>query len=92
MSQNAGGGEGGGLRCGVSGNEYSYAHHVTWSPNILWRSNFIFNLWADLKVRAREVRLDGREDGRRGAAHHGVPNVPFDALADAPEQRGEKVT
>ncbi len=36
-------GEGG--SCGVSANEYSCAHHVTWSPNILWRSNSIFNLW-----------------------------------------------
>jgi hypothetical protein len=24
--------------CGVSANEYSCAHHVTWSPNKLWRS------------------------------------------------------
>ncbi len=30
--------------CGVSANEYSCAHHVTWSPNKLWRSTFIFNL------------------------------------------------
>jgi hypothetical protein len=29
---------------GVSANEYSCAHHVTWSPNKLWRSNSIFNL------------------------------------------------
>jgi hypothetical protein len=35
-------GEGGEL--GVSANEYNCAHHVTWSPNKLWRSNFIFNL------------------------------------------------
>ncbi len=35
MSPNAGG-------CGVSANENSCAHHVTWSPNKLWRS--IFNL------------------------------------------------
>jgi hypothetical protein len=33
-------GEGGG--CGVSANEYSCAHHVTWSPNKLWRSTCIF--------------------------------------------------
>jgi hypothetical protein len=33
-----------GRGCGVSANEYSYAHHVTWSPNKLWRSNSIFNL------------------------------------------------
>jgi hypothetical protein len=31
--------------CGVSANEYSCAHHVTWSPNKLWRSTSIFNLW-----------------------------------------------
>ncbi len=36
-------GEGG--TCGVSANDYSCAHHVTWSPNKLWRSNSIFNLW-----------------------------------------------
>jgi hypothetical protein len=36
-------GGGGGLR--VSANEYSCAHHVTLSPNKLWRSNSIFNLW-----------------------------------------------
>jgi hypothetical protein len=35
-------GEGGG--CGVSVNEYSCAHHVTWSPNKLWRSTSIFVL------------------------------------------------
>jgi hypothetical protein len=37
--------EGMGSGCGVSANEYSCAHHVTWSPNKLWRSTFIFNLW-----------------------------------------------
>ncbi len=36
---------GGGGSCGVSANEYSCAHHVTWSPNKLWRSSSIFNLW-----------------------------------------------
>ncbi len=30
--------------CGVSANEYSCAHHVTWSPNKLWGSTSIFNL------------------------------------------------
>ncbi len=39
-SPNAGGGGG---SCGVSANQYSCAHHVTWSPNKLWRSNSIFN-------------------------------------------------
>ncbi len=31
--------------CGVSASENSCAHHVTWSPNKLWGSNYIFNLW-----------------------------------------------
>ncbi len=34
-----------GRDCGVSANENSRAHHVTWSPNEHWRSNSIFNLW-----------------------------------------------
>ncbi len=42
MSPNA---RGGGV-CRVSANENSCAHHVTWSPNKLWRSNSIFNLWS----------------------------------------------
>ncbi len=37
-------GEGG--SCGVSANEYSCAHHVTLSPNKLWRSTSIFKLWS----------------------------------------------
>ncbi len=41
-SPNAGDGGGG---CGVSANEYSCAHHVTWSPNKLWRSTSLFSLW-----------------------------------------------
>jgi hypothetical protein len=36
-------GVGGGGGCGVSANEYGCAHHVTWSPNKLWRSTSIFN-------------------------------------------------
>ncbi len=40
MSPNAGGGG----RCGVSSNESSCVHHVTWSPNKLWRS---FSIYAD---------------------------------------------
>ncbi len=39
--------------CGVLANEYSCAHHVTWSPNKLWRSTFIFNLrWIPFVNRA----------------------------------------
>ncbi len=34
----------GGGSCGVSANEYSCAHHVTWSTNKHWRSTSIFNL------------------------------------------------
>ncbi len=33
--------------CEASANEYSCAHHMTWSPNKLWRSTFLFNLWAE---------------------------------------------
>ncbi len=39
------GGEGRGL--GVSANEYSCAHHVTWSPNKLWVSTSIFILYVE---------------------------------------------
>jgi hypothetical protein len=39
------------LCCGVSANEYSCAHHVTWSPNKHWRSTSIFNLWSVLTSR-----------------------------------------
>ncbi len=42
MSPN-GGGWGGG-DCGVSANEYSYAHHVTWSPNKLWISTVYLHI------------------------------------------------
>jgi hypothetical protein len=41
-------GEGG--SCGVSANENSCAHHMTWSPNKLWRSTFIFNLWVGAEI------------------------------------------
>jgi hypothetical protein len=41
-------GEGG--SCGVPANEYSCAHHVTWSPNKLWRSTSIFNLWVPVSA------------------------------------------
>ncbi len=39
-----------GVGCGVSSNDYSCEHHVTWSPNKLWRSTSIFNLWWALSV------------------------------------------
>ena len=44
------GGEGG---CRVSANENSCAHHVTWSPNKLWRSTSIFNLWLIVSSKCR---------------------------------------
>ncbi len=37
----------GGGGCGVSANEYRCSHHVTWSPNKLWRSTSLFNLWSE---------------------------------------------
>ncbi len=56
-SPNTGGGGG----CGVSANEYSCAHNVTWSPNKLWRSTSIFNLWRPPWSAGRCVRtLGGR--------------------------------
>ncbi len=38
--------------CWISANKYSCVHHMTWSPNKLWRSNSIFNpilhtVWLD---------------------------------------------
>ncbi len=48
---NGGGGEG--VSCVVSANEYSCAHHLTWSPNKLWRSTSIFNLWSG----SRQVKM-----------------------------------
>ncbi len=41
LSPNAGRGG----SCGLSANENSCAHHVTWIPNKLWIFNFIFYLW-----------------------------------------------
>jgi hypothetical protein len=46
----------GGRGCGASANENNCAHHVTWCPNKLWRSNSVFNLWSLLK----------RRQGKRG--------------------------
>jgi hypothetical protein len=43
MSPVRGEGGGGGV-AGVSANEYSCAHHVTWSPNKLWSLPSYFNL------------------------------------------------
>jgi hypothetical protein len=54
---------GGGGCCGVSANENSCAHHVTWSPNKLCRSNSIFNLWTKgstiviLKINSKSIIL-----------------------------------
>jgi hypothetical protein len=44
MSPNGGRGGGAcGLACGVAANENSCAHHVTWNPKKLWRSNSMFS-------------------------------------------------
>ncbi len=42
--------QGEGVELRVSANEYSCAHHVTWSPNKPWRSTSIFNLWFYLPI------------------------------------------
>jgi hypothetical protein len=51
MSPNAGG------DCRVSANENCCAHHVTWSPNKLWRYNSIFNLWIWFCRQSRMSRI-----------------------------------
>ncbi len=43
------------MGCWVSANEYSYSHHVTWSPTKLWRSNSIFNQCCQRTTVARFV-------------------------------------
>ncbi len=58
-------------RCGVSANEYCWAHHVTWSPNKLWRSNSVFNPWKvqighDLNCSLACVQRTRRETACRG--------------------------
>ncbi len=51
-------GDGGG--CGVSANENSCVHQVTWSLNKLGRSNSIFNLWGTVWTKDSSVqRLTG---------------------------------
>ncbi len=55
--------------CQVSACEQSCAHHVTWSPNKLWRSNSIFNLWVKGIVKPEKR---GRERGEGGSSE--IPN------------------
>jgi hypothetical protein len=52
-----------GESCGFSANEYSCAHHVTWSPNKPWRSTSIFNLCCG--GNKLHVRMIGKR-GRKG--------------------------
>ncbi len=55
---------GGGGSCGVSANEYSCAHHVTWSPIKLWRSISIFNLWFYTSSPIQELILNNNKISR----------------------------
>jgi hypothetical protein len=62
--------EGGGGSCGVSANEYSCAHHVTWYK--LWRSTSIFNPYLHVNLMQcwsveRGVRDPVRADERHEA-------------------------
>ncbi len=50
--------EGEGRVCEVSANEKCCAHHVTWSPNKLWRSNSMFNLWGLVPFLRSDIRLE----------------------------------
>jgi hypothetical protein len=59
MGPNTGGGEG---VAGVSANENSCAHHLTWSPNKLWRSNSLFNLWCQMISFSDFVQKKVRKD------------------------------
>jgi hypothetical protein len=93
MSLNAGGGGG----CGVSANENSCAHHVTWSPNKLWRSNSIFKLCEhrnDLECFNTTARAVPAVDGVPA-----VPNIPvvagnpaFAVAKSQQQQRANKST
>jgi hypothetical protein len=58
--------QGKGGSCGVSANEYSYAHHVTWSPNK--PSTSIFNLW---KHRIKVIKK--LDDFTSVAVQHSLP-------------------
>jgi hypothetical protein len=42
----------------VSANEYSCAHHVTWSPNKLWRSTSIFTIICLVPMSTSMITLD----------------------------------
>ena len=68
-SPNAGGGS-----CGVSANEYSCAHHVTWSPNKLWKSTSIFNLWWTWKVNQGPEKLFQRRGEQTMETSHLQPS------------------
>ncbi len=48
---------GGVLGLRLSAHEYSCAHHVTQSPNKIWRSTFIFNLWSTTLYHMRNTLM-----------------------------------
>jgi hypothetical protein len=62
------GGMGGGGRVA---NEYSCAHHVTLSPNKLWRSTSIFNLWPKPKENGGRNRTSVAGAGAEIRLPHG---------------------
>ncbi len=51
----------------ISANEYSCAHHVTWSPNKLQRSTSIFSLWQEGTKPGITTEAKGQ---RTGPDHH----------------------
>jgi len=62
-----------GWGCGVSANEYNCAHHVTLSPNKLWRTNSIFNLCPSPSARSplwQVVIAMGKD------SEHTMPRLP----------------
>jgi hypothetical protein len=60
------------MGCMVSANEYSCAHYVTFSPNKLWRSTSIFNLWFEVTLvyRRRQRKICYRCQRRRLSVCH----------------------
>ncbi len=74
----------GGGRCGVSANEHSCAHHVTWSPNKLWRSTSIFNLGLIISLSSPQGRPRREPAADEGVAGNRVGGAISEILGSSP--------
>jgi hypothetical protein len=74
--------------CGVSANDYSCAQHVTWSPNKLWSSTAIFNLYGFNPIGQTAGQLPGWQQPL-----HPRSGLQRRLLAQPPHQlrRGQKI-